>query len=493
MMKNHVEKAKTKEVRDIGLNKALRPFMRRLAAESAISSMLCGGVIALSAGLVWALVCRITGRLMAWRYMLALWAAAAMLFALLRYRPTKGKLARRLDAVAGTKDRISTMVEFAGRESALHELQREDALRCLRSLSPSCLKIRIPAGAALACACLGVLIACVPLIPESWVERIPGVEQQESEEAAMLRGKIMELRAAVEGGELEAADEEKILRQIDALLAQLDAGRMDIAALQSVREMMEQTSQTVVELTPRDTYTAAMLEFESLKPLGEAIFKKNMDVVTLVFDNIRYELGQKEGTEQVNALMDLVYDINASLAKPLRDSSQENLRQGMMMLAGGFETAAQMVYNRRDNSQMIDTAIEGAKTYVREFLGVASDEERYDPYDEIRAQRAGQPTQISKVYTVGAAAAQAVVLSPAETEHVYDPPQGAGKSSYVPGAADESGAAQRSPAPKDKGKDGTVPYGKVYGRYYAAYLQQAADGVIPEGLEETIEAYFNGI
>lgn len=482
-----------KGVRDIELRRALRPFMRRLAAESAVRSALSGGVIALSVQLVLALVYRVMGRAVNGMHMLALWALAAALLYLLRYRPTRKKLARRLDAAAGTKDRISTMVEFAGYDSALHGLQREDAIASLRTLSPSCLKIHVPAASALACVCLGALVACVPMIPDSLIERMPGAAQQESEEAAMLRGKIMELRAAVEGGELEAADKEKLLRQVDALLAQLDAGRMDIAALQNVREMMEQTSQTVVELTPRDTYTAAMLEFESLKPLGEAIFKKNMDVVTLVFDNIRFELSKKEGTEQVNALMDLVYDINASLAKPLRDNSQDNLRQGMMMLAGGFETAAQMVLNRRDNSQMIDTAIEGAETYIREFLGVSSDEERYDPYDEIRAQRAGQPAQISKVYTVGAAALQEDELSPAETEHVYDPPQGAERSGYVPGGIDETGEVQRMPAPKDKRKDGTVPYGKVYGAYYAKYLQQAADDVIPEALEGALEAYFNGI
>ena len=475
------------------MKKALRPFMMRLAAESAVRSALSGGIVALSVWLALAAVRRITGGQVECRDMLVLWAAAAALFYLIRYRPTREKLARRLDAAAGTQDRISTMVEFAGRDSALHELQREDAVNRLRALRPSCLKLRIPAAAALACLCLGAAVACVPMIPDSLIARLPGAAQQESEEAAMLRGKIMELRAAVEGGELEAADKEKLLRQVDALLAQLNAGRMDIAALQSVREMMEKTSQTVVELTPRDTYTAAMLEFESLKLLGEAIFKKNMDVVTLVFDNIRYELSQKEGTEQVNALMDLVYDINASLAKPLRDNSQDNLRQGMMMLAGGFETAAQMVYNRRDNSQMIETAIEGAETYIREFLGVASDEDRYDPYDEIRAQRANNPGQISKVYTVSAAALQEVVLSPAETEHVYDPPQGADRSGYVPGETDETGAVQRIPAPKDKSKDGTVPYGKVYGTYYAAYLQQAADGVIPEALSDAVEAYFNGI
>lgn len=479
-------------VRDIELKKALRPFMIRLAAESAVRSAMAGGLIALPVWLVMAVYGRFTGGGVHAAQMFALWAAVAAAFFVLRYRPTRRALARRLDEAAGAKDRISTMVEFEGQDSALHELQREDAIRCLGLLSPSCLRLRFSMPAALACACLGVLIACVPLVPQSVVALLPVEQPQESEEAAMLREKIHELRAQIGSSELEESDKERLLAQADALLAQLDAGRLDIAALQSVREMMEQTSQTVVELTPRDTYAAAMLEFESLRALGEAIFKKNMDVVNLVFDNIRYQIAQKEGTEQVNALMDLVYDINASLAKPLRDNSQENLRQGMMMLAGGLETAAQMALGRRDNAQTIETAIDGAKTYIREFLGVASDEDRYDPYDEIRAQRAGQPTQYSAVYTKGAAVTE-IQLSPSETEHVYDPPQGVKRSSYVPGGTDASGAVQRIAAPKEESQDGTVPYGTVYGAYYAQYLKQAADGVIPQALEETVEAYFNGI
>lgn len=479
-------------MRSIELKRALRPFMMKLAAESAIRSAIAGGLVALPVWLAMAAYGRVMGVGVAAAHMLALWASAAILFFCLRYRPARAALARRLDAAAGTQDRISTMVEFDGQDSALHELQREDAIRCLRSISPSSLRMQFSIPAALACVCLGALIACVPLVPDSAVALLPIAQPQESEEAAMLRAKIHELRASIEGSELEAGDKEKLLAQADALLAQLDAGKMDISALQEIRRVMEQTSQTVVELTPRDTYAAAMLEFESLRALGEAIFDQNMDVVNLVFDNIRYELAQKESMEQVNALMDLVYDINASLAKPLRDGSQENLRQGMMMLAGGLETAAQMALGRRDNAQTIETAIDGAKTYIREFLGVTSDEDRYDPYDEIRAQRAGQPTQYSAVYAKGTAVTEEV-LSPSETEHVYDPPQGVKRSSYAPGETDENGAVQRIPAPKDESRDGTVPYGTVYGAYYAEYLKEAADGVIPQGLEETVEAYFNGI
>ena len=116
-------------MRDIELKKALRPFMRKLAAESALRSALSGGAIALSVWLAAALVCRVTGRRIEGMYMLALWAVIAAALYLLRDRPTREKLARRLDAACGTQDRISTMVEFAGHDSALHELQREDAIR----------------------------------------------------------------------------------------------------------------------------------------------------------------------------------------------------------------------------------------------------------------------------------------------------------------------------------------------------------------------------
>jgi len=193
---------------------------------------------------------------------------------------------------------------------------------------------------------------------------------------------------------------------------------------------------------------------------------------------------------QVDALMDLVYDINGSLSKPLRDDSQEILRQGMMMLAGGLESAAEMVYNRRDNSQMIDAAIYNAKEFVREFLGVPAQEERYDPYAQAAKERANTPIK-PRVYP--GIEQEEKTLSPAEREHVYDPPAGVKAGGYVPGAEDENGNRMRIPAPKDETRSGTVPYGEVFGRYYAGYLEEKNTDAIAEKLRDATEAYFNGI
>ena len=100
----------------------------------------------------------------------------------------------------------------------------------------------------------------------------------------------------------------------------------------------------------------------------------------MILDSMGRRLHEKTGMEQVDALMNLVYDVNGSLAKPLRDNSQEQLRQAMMMFAGGLESAAEMVYNGRDNTQMIDTALETVETYIRDYLGVPEEGERYDPF-----------------------------------------------------------------------------------------------------------------
>ena len=478
----------------IDIRRALMPFKRRMALEAALRSIVAGGLTVLPAWLALILCRRIFGLGGALGgYMPPAFIAAAALWYLLRYRPTDRKTAARIDA-SGQLARASTMVEFAGNDGVLHRLQREDTAARLKALSPSVIRISVSAPAAVACACLLALTAGAALAPQAAYDALPfacAPQQAENPEAALLREKLEQLRGQIDGAQLKQADKEKLFAQLDTLLAQLDAGRMDLAALQSIRQMMDDMSGVIVELTPRDTYAAVLLEFESLKPLGEAIFGGNMDIVTLVIDSMAHALLTKDGMEQVDALMDLVYDVNASLAKPLRDTSQENLRQAMMMLAGGLESAAELVYSRRDNTAMIETAFDSLKIYISEFLGVPLQQERYDPYADKWWEDPNAPKQYSAAMRIPLK--QEVVLSPAETEYVYDPPKALGMSSYAPGEPDEKGGTQRILAPADESRDGTVPYGTVYGAYYARYLDAAQSGAVPEALREEAEAYFGGI
>lgn len=481
------------------MKRAMRPFHVRLAAEALIRAACVSGAFILPVWLMLALAQRIFGMGGAWR---PAWLAAAwlLLFAMLyacRYRPARKKAARRMDELCGL-DRIATAMEFAESDGVLCRMQREDAAQRLAAINPKALRISLPVPAAVVCLLLGCAVLAVPYIPQGTTERIrtriveafPGLMPQESEETAALRRMIEDLRGEVESSDIKQTDKAALLARLDEIYGRLSSGYVDIAILQEIRDAMNGMQETVKELTPRDTYMAAMIEFESLRFLGEAIYDQNMDVVIMILESFGRQLQEKKGMEQVDALMSLAYDVNSSLAKPLRDNGQEQLRQGMMAFAAGLETAAQMVYNGRDNAKIIEMSLDTIETYIRDYLGVPEEGERYDPYaNKVYEQQAPNGSGIS----AGAVVREEKPLRRTETEYVYDPPKALKASGYVPGALDEHGEQQRIKAEQRERATGTVPYGEVYGAYYADYLGMLSDESFPQELRGVAEAYMNGL
>lgn len=131
-----------------------RPFYRRFAAEAAVRAACISGVFVLPVWLVLALVRRVSGFGSAPLSLLAalIWAALSAALYLLRYRPTKRQVAHRLDALCGM-DRAATAVEFAGNESVLCRMQREDTARRLAAVETKALRIRLPFPAMAAALC----------------------------------------------------------------------------------------------------------------------------------------------------------------------------------------------------------------------------------------------------------------------------------------------------------------------------------------------------
>jgi len=478
------------------LKQAMRPFRVRLAAEAVIHAACISGAFVLPVWLVMALAQRVLH--MGWNpaWMAAAWLLMFAALYIFRYRPAGKKAARRMDALCGL-DRIATAMEFEKSGGVLCRMQREDAAKRLAAIKPEALRIALPIPALVWCLLLTAAIAAVPHVPQDMIDAardyaavIPGLQHQESEETAALRGIIGEMRSEVESSGIKDADKAALLARLDEIQSKLNGGYIDISVLQEIRDAMEGMQETVKELTPRDTYMAAMIEFESLRLLGEAIYDQNMDVVVMILDSFGRQLHEKKDMEQVDALMRLAYDVNSSLAKPLRDNGQEQLRQGMMAFAAGLETAAQMVYNGRDNTKIIDMALDTIEVYIRDYLGVPEEGERYDPY----ANKVYEPSAQSGNGNLPSAAVQTEKpLSRMETEYVYDLPKALKASSYVPGALDEQGKQQRLKAEQREKATGTVPYGEVYGAYYADYLGMLSDETFPQELRDVAEAYMNGL
>lgn len=478
------------------ISRALRPFQRKLAAEAALRAACVSGVCVLPIWFALALVRRCFGgakwQVEAW--MLIAWLVLTTMLFILRHRPTQKRVAARLDALCGM-DRVATAMEFSDDSGVLCRLQRADTAQRLAEIDIGTLHLHCPKRLVVVCCVWAAMIAAVPTIPEAMVERVQALVVtaapaiQESEEVAALREMMQTLRADIEASDIKSPERAKLLARLDELLVRLDEGYADIATVQEIRDAMAGMQQTVQELTPRDTYMAAMIEYESLRLLGEAIYDQNMDTVIMILDSMARQLHEKTGMEQVDALMNLVYDVNGSLSKPLRDNGQDQLRQGMMMFAGGLESAAEMAYNGRENAQMIDAALETVETYIRDYLGVPEVQERYDPFANMEN---GQGNK-SAIAAASEAEGAEKPKSRMETEYIYDPPKALKASGYQPGALNERGERQRLKADPRERPAGAVPYGEVYGAYYAAYLALIEDETFLQELRETAQAYMNGL
>ncbi len=473
---------------DDNQKKVLRPLRRKFIAEAAIHSVLSGGLIVLPIWLIAAVIERAAGLERAsFIWMPLVWAAISLLFCGIRYRPSGKQMAKRIDAL-DHRDSVGTMLEFADSPSIVCKLQREDALNRLKKLEPSALKIRVSVPALIACLILGMGIVLVEAAPENAFAWLPIERRAESEEHAMLREKVAQMREAVQASGLNDKQKEELLTQLDEMEAQIENGSMDMSMLTEISRRMDEMTTSVDQQAPLASYAQALLDQETLKDLGTAILDEDMKAVRSALHDIGDRLTSVEGNDQINAIMAVVYDIGATLRRPLQDEGQAKLTHAMVILSGDLENAAAANYEHRDNHKMIRRALESAGDRIEQFLG---GDQAYEEEEEATAAEAG--TQAAYRPHTFKDGENFKKQPPSETEYVYDPPESVRGIEYVPGEIGKDGARQRVLAPEDKTKDGTVPYGKVFGRYYAQYLDEQSEGSLPETLKEEIEAYFNGM
>ncbi|MDO4548144.1 MAG: hypothetical protein Q4D04_08605 [Clostridia bacterium] len=479
-----------RRVTDINIKKALRPFRAKLIAQAAIMSIISGALIALPIWFALAIARRaFDSGIDIVKVIPPLWSFATICFYVFKNRPTLKQTALILDAM-GQRDRISTMVEFSKSDSIVCKLQRDDAISRLQTVSVSMIPVRISVVAIAVCLFFAAAIIAADYVPDDVIALIPGRNQAQSEGAILIAQKIEELRERVESSSLSEEDKADLFARLDEMKAQMEAGMFDISQLAQINRMMDEMSQTVDEMLPAVNYSEVLLEFESLRALGEAIISENMDNVTMALDAMGDDLTSKEGLDQVNAIMTIVYDIGDSLGRPVQDESYDDIAHIMGVLSGGLEGAAALVYNHRDNTQMINRALNSAEDGIYDFLNDDGEEqaEEDDQTEEDEPEVTYRiPARTYQQSDYGA------VQDYTQTEYVYDPSQAARADDYAPGEMGDDGIIQRLPAPQDENLDGTVPYGTVYGKYYADYLDQMSTEAVPEALRETVEEYFNGI
>ena len=458
------------------LKRALAPFLRRLWREAAARSGVNGALAVLPLALAGEIVCRALHRpLPGAAGALGAWMLTAALLYVLRDRPTQREAARRIDAL-GLHEAVGTAVEFQGCDSGMCRMQRAQAVEALERTDPRSLPVSQPVRRGAVCLCLLAALCIVSALPQSVWPDAPG-DAAQSDAVSLLQARLDALRQTIETAELRAEDRAQLLAQLDAMQAQLDEGQLDVSALPELSRRMDELAGSVDQLTPVDTYAEALIEIELLRSVGEAIAAEDETALAQAFSEMERRLTGLSGTEQINALMDVVYAIGSSMRRPVRDARQDVLAHAFAVLSGELESAVAMVYNRQDNTRKIAGAFDGAQERVHDFFAGKDLEREEAAQEQEETQRrlshwADKPGENE--------------INHGEVETVYDPPAGGARDGYVPGALDADGQVQRIAAP-DGPIEGEVPYGSVYGAYYAAYLQ--AQDQLPRELQETAAAY----
>ena len=128
------------------IEEVLNKYRSRLKKEAIIKSIAFGFLIGLSALAISAFIVWMTGYKAFWISFVVfavVSAAAIALFYFLKFKPTDGYVARRVDAL-GMEERMVTMMEFRGESDGIYELQREDTVSVSSGFSATMLKLSLP-------------------------------------------------------------------------------------------------------------------------------------------------------------------------------------------------------------------------------------------------------------------------------------------------------------------------------------------------------------
>jgi len=147
------------------MNKSGKTYFQKhffkIQIEAIFNSILCGLIVGFFAGFAAALVTWLTPGKGLW-ISIGVTAGVAIIsafvFYFVKFRPTVMRSARRIDSV-GLEERLITMVEFEKDDSAIAELQRQDAKMALNALSTAAIYLRVATATIICIAVSFVLCA----------------------------------------------------------------------------------------------------------------------------------------------------------------------------------------------------------------------------------------------------------------------------------------------------------------------------------------------
>ncbi len=476
----------------------MRPFQRfqhRFSLERWMYSVATGAVVFLFCADV-LLILRLLGirpSFVTAAAVLLLPCAGAMAAVHLHWPVNEREQARRLDAL-GLEERAVTMVQYREEPGRMAALQREDTQRQLERLSPQKLPLRRPHTLViLACVLLAAGIALgfgVKTAQERPAERDP-LEQT-------LWAKALELEQRIKDAQLSEEETQRLM----ALLAQLTEDN-ELKLMEDLEKLEEALDTTLLTEGKESSLAMILLRHPLTSALGRAILNLDAKAASEALNEMELAClpwRRSLDREQTAALIDTLDRVSLEMELQTFSMQDMNLHSLLAHLSVALEESLEQ--DDKEAMAAIQREFALIKKLMEDLLNVGeggqTQENAGREEEPSESQTRTEVQEITQTVITGfqtGNGAQGAGFGSGQTEQqwvsvpVFEPAlDGEWDADYAPGMIDPDGALQRKLLQSEE-SPAIVPYDRVFGTYYAAYLEEDLDAE----LFNAAFAYFEGL
>ncbi len=382
---------KNKEVKNYEKTEGFARFKKKLLREHRIKSLLFGVAGGLAGAAISIAACRFANpSAMVYAAPIATAAGLAAAFAAAYFikKPTDKKIAARLDKELNLQEKVSTRVEFEGKDGVILNKQREDATVKLDEKPVKAVQRK------LASVTIPVLVVAAGLFAGSFF--MPNIAQFPSHIKDPINGSnidsvdsIVHVIASSAKGDIDDIDpdtdvNDKIDQIIDRVQNDLDGETDENKRNDIVETGKDDIDKIVDDANSKDEIGDELVKSDddNLKLLGEAIKAGDEDKITIALGNLKDEINKLSGQQ----LVDKLHAIAAEIRKALENSQipeGDPLRDALKKLADEFDKEADELKKNLDNGK--DTSDQ-----TKDNLDQKIDDANKDINDSINQQNKNQ-------------------------------------------------------------------------------------------------------
>ena len=382
---------KNKEVKNYEKNEGFARFKKKLLREHRIKSLLFGVAGGLAGAAISIAACRFANpSAMVYAAPIATAAGLAAAFAAAYFikKPTDKKIAARLDKDLNLQEKVSTRVEFEGKDGVILNKQREDATVKLDEKPVKAVQRK------LASVTIPVLVVAAGLFAGSFF--MPNIDQFPSHIKDPINssniGSVDSIVHVIASNAKEDIDDidpdtdvnDKIDQIIDRVQNDLDGETDENKRNDIVEAGKDDIDKIVDDANSKDEIGDELVnsDDDALKLLEEAIKAGDEDKITIALGFLKDEINELNGQK----LVDKLHAIAAEIRKALENSQipeGDPLRDALKKLADEFDKEADELQKNLDKGQ--DTSDQ-----TKDNLDKDIDEANKDINDSINQQNKNQ-------------------------------------------------------------------------------------------------------